>query len=175
MAAWLRGVGSQACCRQVHILWAPKHSFEYPAHQSVPFTTSPLRLPSPPPAFSPAAVWYTHPPLLLPPRWAQVDRHKYVKLAYHGFEPLSREQRMATYNDSGGRAGGQKLFFRKEGMPAAVRKRRRSMGHAGGQHAHGRMGHDHTWLCCMARICRLRAHGAWFGEHDFAPMQLMAP
>ncbi|GAB4817277.1 hypothetical protein N2152v2_004323 [Parachlorella kessleri] len=31
----------------------------------------------------------------------KVDRHKYVKLAYHGFEPLSREDRMRTYNDSG--------------------------------------------------------------------------
>lgn len=31
----------------------------------------------------------------------KVDRHKYVKLAYHGFQPLSREDRMDTYNDSG--------------------------------------------------------------------------
>ena len=30
-------------------------------------------------------------------RMLQVDRHKYVKMAYHGFEPLTREQRRATY------------------------------------------------------------------------------
>lgn len=28
-----------------------------------------------------------------------------MKLAYHGFEPLSREQRMSIYNDTGGVAG----------------------------------------------------------------------
>ncbi|KAI7837934.1 hypothetical protein COHA_008240 [Chlorella ohadii] len=30
----------------------------------------------------------------------KVDRHKYVKLAFHGFEPLSREERVKTYNDA---------------------------------------------------------------------------
>jgi hypothetical protein len=28
---------------------------------------------------------------------AQVDRHKYVKLAYHGFKILSKEERQAAY------------------------------------------------------------------------------
>lgn len=28
------------------------------------------------------------------------DRHKYIKLAYHGFSPLSRDERMRTYNSS---------------------------------------------------------------------------
>ena len=28
----------------------------------------------------------------------KVDRHKYVKLAFHGFQPLSREERVATYS-----------------------------------------------------------------------------
>lgn len=27
----------------------------------------------------------------------KVDRHKYVKLAYHGFQELSREERLDTY------------------------------------------------------------------------------
>lgn len=27
----------------------------------------------------------------------KLDRHKYVKLAYHGFQKLSREQRLAIY------------------------------------------------------------------------------
>lgn len=31
----------------------------------------------------------------------KVDRHKYVKLAHHGFAPLTREERMAQYNNSG--------------------------------------------------------------------------
>jgi HAD superfamily 5'-nucleotidase-like hydrolase len=30
----------------------------------------------------------------------KIDRHKYVKLAYHGFRALSREERMATYNET---------------------------------------------------------------------------
>ncbi|KAL4448376.1 hypothetical protein ABPG75_005595 [Micractinium tetrahymenae] len=30
----------------------------------------------------------------------KVDRHKYVKLAFHGFTPLSREDRMSTYNNA---------------------------------------------------------------------------
>ena len=30
----------------------------------------------------------------------KVDRHKYVKLAYHGFKPLAREDRLATYHQS---------------------------------------------------------------------------
>ena len=30
----------------------------------------------------------------------KIDRHKYVKLAFHGFSPLSREDRLATYNNS---------------------------------------------------------------------------
>ena len=30
----------------------------------------------------------------------KVDRHKYVKIAYHGFRKLSREERLATYADS---------------------------------------------------------------------------
>jgi HAD superfamily 5'-nucleotidase-like hydrolase len=30
----------------------------------------------------------------------KVDRHKYCKIAYHGFKPLSREERMETYNSS---------------------------------------------------------------------------
>ena len=34
----------------------------------------------------------------------KVDRHKYVKLAFHGFQPLSREQRLATYAQSQVRA-----------------------------------------------------------------------
>lgn len=28
----------------------------------------------------------------------KIDRHKYVKLAYHGFAPLTQEQRLGTYN-----------------------------------------------------------------------------
>ena len=36
----------------------------------------------------------------------KADRHKYVKLAFHGFAPLSREARMAQYNNAGGRTGG---------------------------------------------------------------------
>ena len=28
------------------------------------------------------------------------DRHKYIKLAYHGFSPLSRDERMQTYNSA---------------------------------------------------------------------------
>lgn len=28
-----------------------------------------------------------------------------MKLAYHGFQPLSREERMGTYNESGGWGG----------------------------------------------------------------------
>lgn len=31
----------------------------------------------------------------------KVDRHKYVKLAYHGFKELTREERMSQYNNSG--------------------------------------------------------------------------
>ena len=34
----------------------------------------------------------------------KLDRHKYVKLAYHGFQPLTREQRLATYANSLARA-----------------------------------------------------------------------
>ena len=30
----------------------------------------------------------------------KMDRHKYVKLAFHGFQPLSRDQRLATYANS---------------------------------------------------------------------------
>ena len=41
---------------------------------------------------------HTSPPPPPPPR--------YVKIAYHGFRALSREERMATYNDSGGGVGG---------------------------------------------------------------------
>jgi hypothetical protein len=36
----------------------------------------------------------------------KADRHKYVKLAFHGFASLSREARMAQYNNAGGRTGG---------------------------------------------------------------------
>lgn len=36
----------------------------------------------------------------------KVDRHKYVKLAYHGFRPLSRAERLATYANAGGAANG---------------------------------------------------------------------
>lgn len=32
----------------------------------------------------------------------QVDRHKYVKLAHHGFRALPREERLAVYNDGDG-------------------------------------------------------------------------
>ena len=28
----------------------------------------------------------------------KIDRHKYVKLAHHGFVPLSQDQRLSTYN-----------------------------------------------------------------------------
>ena len=30
----------------------------------------------------------------------KMDRHKYVKLAFHGFQPLSRDERLATYANS---------------------------------------------------------------------------
>jgi len=33
----------------------------------------------------------------------KMDRHKYVKLAFHGFQELSREERLATYADAPGR------------------------------------------------------------------------
>ena len=36
----------------------------------------------------------------------KADRHKYVKLAFHGFAPLSREARMAQYNNAGGMGWG---------------------------------------------------------------------
>ena len=29
----------------------------------------------------------------------KIDRHKYVKVAYHGFRELSREERRAVYSD----------------------------------------------------------------------------
>lgn len=28
----------------------------------------------------------------------KIDRHKYVKLAHHGFAPLTHEQRLSVYN-----------------------------------------------------------------------------
>lgn len=31
----------------------------------------------------------------------KMDRHKYVKLAFHGFQQLSRDQRLATYANTG--------------------------------------------------------------------------
>lgn len=31
----------------------------------------------------------------------KMDRHKYVKLAYHGFRELSRDQRLVTYANTG--------------------------------------------------------------------------
>jgi len=37
----------------------------------------------------------------------KVDRHKYVKVAYHGFKPLSRDERSAVYNASPVRAEGE--------------------------------------------------------------------
>lgn len=37
----------------------------------------------------------------------QVDRHKYVKLAFHGFSQLSREERMQQYNNAGEDAAAQ--------------------------------------------------------------------
>jgi 5' nucleotidase family len=30
----------------------------------------------------------------------KIDRHKYVKIAYHGFKPMSREDRLNTYSNS---------------------------------------------------------------------------
>ena len=30
----------------------------------------------------------------------KIDRHKYVKVAYHGFRELSRAERRAIYSDS---------------------------------------------------------------------------
>jgi 5' nucleotidase family len=30
----------------------------------------------------------------------KIDRHKYVKLAYHGFRQLSREERLSTYSNA---------------------------------------------------------------------------
>lgn len=29
----------------------------------------------------------------------KIDRHKYVKIAYHGFQELSRDERRALYSD----------------------------------------------------------------------------
>jgi hypothetical protein len=31
----------------------------------------------------------------------KMDRHKYVKLAFHGFQQLSRDDRLATYANTG--------------------------------------------------------------------------
>jgi hypothetical protein len=31
----------------------------------------------------------------------KMDRHKYVKLAFHGFQPLQRDDRLATYANTG--------------------------------------------------------------------------
>jgi hypothetical protein len=42
----------------------------------------------------------------------KIDRHKYVKMAHHGFKELSRESRMETYNNTGeqvGRGGGREV------------------------------------------------------------------
>jgi 5' nucleotidase family len=30
----------------------------------------------------------------------KIDRHKYVKIAYHGFKAMSREDRLNTYSNS---------------------------------------------------------------------------
>lgn len=30
----------------------------------------------------------------------KIDKHKYVKIAYHGFKPLSRQERLDTYSNS---------------------------------------------------------------------------
>ncbi len=32
--------------------------------------------------------------------WLQMDRHKYVKVAFHGFQKLTREERQATYGST---------------------------------------------------------------------------
>jgi hypothetical protein len=37
----------------------------------------------------------------------KVDRHKYVKLAYHGFRPMTADERKTIYN-SNYQVGGQK-------------------------------------------------------------------
>jgi hypothetical protein len=36
----------------------------------------------------------------------KVDRHKYVKIAYHGFQQLSADTRKAIYNTSYQASGG---------------------------------------------------------------------
>ena len=41
---------------------------------------------------------------------AQVDRHKYVKVAYHGFRKLSKHERQAEYA-----SGTQRLSFTDDG------------------------------------------------------------
>lgn len=41
----------------------------------------------------------------------KIDRHKYVKLAHHGFEPLTHEQRLSTYNAAEVSASNSKSCF----------------------------------------------------------------
>lgn len=41
----------------------------------------------------------------------KLDRHKYVKLAFHGFRELSREERLATYIDAQVLVGFSSLFY----------------------------------------------------------------
>jgi len=48
----------------------------------------------------------------------KLDRHKYVKLAYHGFRPLSREERLATYANALVRA---RPHRDRVGLPSAAR------------------------------------------------------
>jgi hydroxyacyl-ACP dehydratase HTD2-like protein with hotdog domain len=47
----------------------------------------------------------------------KVDRHKYVKVAYHGFRCLSSEERNAAYNHSA--VSGYKLMNKQQLLPPA--------------------------------------------------------
>ena len=48
----------------------------------------------------------------------KIDRHKYVKIAYHGFRQLSREQRLSTYANSDVRTA---LQHTEQVMPTKVK------------------------------------------------------
>ncbi len=47
----------------------------------------------------------------------KIDKHKYVKIAYHGFKPLPRDERLATYSNSNVRCCTQSLDFDWKATP----------------------------------------------------------
>ena len=102
----------------------------------------------------------------------KLDRHKYVKLAYHGFQKLTREQRLATYANALVRSSHTYLLNQSNSNQAPLLSRLWTHAECSCRGCIGSASRHGIYRGCISKTsCRSSYRGCTAKHHDYGSCQ----